>query len=61
MFCFPNAGLVRELLIQVSSYSSAYLGLIYEKTKGQIPRDFHWKNRTYMLKRSILIKLLGIV
>ena len=41
MFCFPNTGYVITLLRTVSlkflSYSRAYLRVIYEKTKGQVP------------------------
>ena len=65
MFCFPDAGLViilRELLIQVLSYSSAYLRMIYERTKGQIPRDFqNRKNRKQNIqaKEVYTLKTVG--
>ena len=42
MFCFPNTGHVIILertvfFFQISSYSRAYLRIIYEKIKGQVP------------------------
>ena len=41
MFCFPNTGHVIILsgnrFFQISSYSLAYLRIIYEKTMGQVP------------------------
>ena len=39
----------QNLFFQISSYSGAYVRILYEKTKGQI----HWENKTYWLKKSI--------
>ena len=39
---------------QISSYSRAYLRVIYEKTKSQVPPDPYWENNKYKLKRSIM-------
>ena len=41
MFCFPNTGqcdnVLENCFLKIFSYSRAYLGIIYEKTKGQVP------------------------
>ena len=41
MFCFPNTGhviiLQENCFFQISSYSRAYLRIIYEKTTSQVP------------------------
>lgn len=39
----------QNLFFQISSYSGAYLRILYEKTKGLI----HWEDKTYQLKKSI--------
>ena len=44
-----------ENCFQILSYSSAYKRIIYEKTEGHILCERHWENKTYKLKRSILI------
>ena len=35
---------------QISSYSRAYVGIIYEKTKGQVPLGPLSETKTYKLK-----------
>ena len=37
MFCFPNTYSRELFFLKMLSYSSAYVCIIYEKTKGQVP------------------------
>ena len=46
---------LENCFFQILSYSSAYKRIIYEKTEGHILCERHWENKTYKLKRSILI------
>ena len=66
MFClFPNIqvmgwscdntlykmNILENCFFQISSYSHAYVGIIYEKTKGQVPLGPLAETKTYKLKR----------
>ena len=51
---------LENCFFQIFSYSSAYKRIIYEKTEGHILCERHWENKTYKLKRAILIlNLIG--
>ena len=46
---------------QMSSYARVYVGIIYEKTKGEFPWEHSWtshgqkwENKTYKVKRAIV-------
>ena len=47
-----------EKFLSISFYSWAYVRIIYEKTKGQVPLGPLLGNKTYKLKRSIVMVLL---
>ena len=60
MFCFPNTcheiiPYIENCFIQILSYSRAYLRVIYEKTKSQLPLGPLSEKQiiTYKLKSSI--------
>ena len=43
--------ILENCFFQMSSYSHAYVGIIYEKTKGQVPLGPLSETKTYKLKR----------
>ena len=42
--------ILENCFFQISSYSHAYVGIIYEKTKGQVPLGPLSENKAYKLK-----------
>ena len=60
MFCFPNT-YSRELLFffKFSSYACAYVGIIYEKTEGQVPLGPLFGKQNIQAKEVYSLSLTG--
>ena len=44
---------LEDCFLPISSHSRAYVSIIMEKTKGEIPPELHRETKTYQSKRSI--------
>ena len=61
MFCFPNTYRTLEncFFFQISSYARAYVGIIYEKTEGQVPLGPLFGKQNIQAKEVYSLSLTG--
>ena len=59
MFCFPNTYSRELFFFQISSYARAYVGIIYEKTEGQVPLGPLFGKQNIQAKEVYSLSLTG--